>query len=137
LRRFTPSTGATRATSLHDSIRAKARKRKRMPGATTIMIDDDLDEIPLDILRVVQEVNRTWRRCRRKVCKRGRGCRGRDVPCAFERLPQEPPRNREKAARDDARAMAIFQRMLKEKLDDHERLRPRARGKVRTSAAGD
>ncbi|MGE3990137.1 hypothetical protein [Pseudorhodoplanes sp.] len=79
--------------------------------------EDDLDEIPPDIMRLAQDVSQTWRRCHRKTCKRARGCRGRDVPCAGERPPVKTPSDPEKAARDDARAMAIFQRMLREHID--------------------
>jgi hypothetical protein len=79
--------------------------------------DDNLDEIPIDIMRLAQDVSQTWRRCHRKVCRRGRACRAPGVPCAAERPPRKPPHNPEKAARDDARAMAIFQRMLRERPD--------------------
>jgi hypothetical protein len=82
--------------------------------------DDDLDSIPSDILRVMQDLNQSWRRCRRKSCRRGRSCRSADVRCALERVVEKPPRNPDKAARDDARAMAIFQRMLRERLDETE-----------------
>ena len=79
--------------------------------------EDDLDEIPVDIMRLAQDVGQSWRRCHRKTCKRARGCRGRNVPCANERRPSKTPGDPEKAARDDARAMAIFQRMLRERID--------------------
>lgn len=85
------------------------------------MIDDDLDEIPIDIMRLAQDVSHAWRRCHRKICKRGRGCRGRDMPCLAECPPRRTPRNPEKAARDDARAMAIFQRRLRERVAADER----------------
>ena len=81
---------------------------------------DDPDTIPPDILRVMQDINQSWRRCRRKSCRRGRSCRSADVRCAAERVIDKPLRNPEKAARDDARAMAIFQRMLRERQDQRE-----------------
>jgi len=77
---------------------------------------DDQNTIPPDIMRVMQNLNQTWRRCRRKSCKRGRSCRNADVSCATEREPPVP-HNNEKLTRDNARAMAIFQRMLRERLD--------------------
>jgi hypothetical protein len=79
---------------------------------------DDPDTIPPDILRVMQNLNQSWRRCRRKSCRRSRSCRSADVRCAVEQVTVKPRRNPEKAARDDARAMAIFQRMLRERLDE-------------------
>jgi hypothetical protein len=82
---------------------------------------DDLDTIPPDIMRVMQDLDQSWRRCRRKSCRRRRSCCSTDVICAIERTPRKPPRNPEKTARDDARAMAIFQRMLRERLDEAER----------------
>ena len=93
---------------------------------------DDLDTIPPDILRVMQDLNQSWRRCRRKSCRRSRSCRSADVSCAVERVPRIP-RNNDKVARDDARAMAIFQRMLRERLAEvsvqarAEALKPRRR----------
>ena len=96
---------------------------------------DDLDTIPPDILRVMQDLNQSWRRCRRKSCRRSRSCRGADVSCAVERAPRIL-RNNDKVARDDARAMAIFQRMLRERLEEvsvqnravaQQRLKPRRR----------
>lgn len=87
---------------------------------------DDQDTIPPDIMRVMQDINQSWRRCRRKSCKRARSCRAAGVICANERAPRVPPRNANKDARDDARAMAIFQRMLHERLDEGESAQPRA-----------
>jgi hypothetical protein len=79
--------------------------------------DDDGDpySIPKSILRKAMDVSETWRSCRRRTCKRGRGCRGREVQCASERVVAAP-RNPDKAARDAARGMAQLKRMLEEAL---------------------
>ncbi len=82
---------------------------------------DDQDTIPPDIMRVMQDLDQSWRRCRRKSCRRARSCCSTGMMCAIERAPRMPPRNADKAARDDARAMAIFQRMLRERLDEAKR----------------
>jgi hypothetical protein len=139
-------------TSLDRTIRAKARKRQRMPGAimkrrpkierlrlarhrnanqkfSTNDEDADSDGNPISksILRKMMDVSEVWRTCRRRTCKRGRGCRGRDVQCASERVFPKP-RNPEKAARDQARSMAMLQRMLRERLEevrhDQEQIAP-------------
>lgn len=96
-----------------------ARHRNANLKFSTTDEDDDSDENPLSksILRKFMNVSESWRNCRRRTCKRGRGCRGREVQCASERPVREPPRNPDKAARDQARKMAIFQRMVRERLD--------------------
>jgi len=82
--------------------------------------DDDSDDNPISksILRTFMNVRESWRTCRRRACKRGRGCRGRDVQCLFEQPPRKPPRDPEKAARDEARQMAIFQRRVTERVEE-------------------
>lgn len=80
--------------------------------------DPDEDSLSKSVLRKAMDVRESWRTCRRRTCKRGRGCRGREVECASERPVQKPSRDPEKESRDQARAMAIFQRMLRERLDE-------------------
>jgi hypothetical protein len=103
-----------------------------MPGATNLTVtsrgtdeERNRNRIRRSILRKMMDVKQSWRHCHRKSCKRGRGCCGRDVQCAGEqKLPV--PRNSEKAARDQARSMAMLQRMLRERLEQLQRERQQA-----------
>ncbi|HWV54804.1 hypothetical protein [Pseudorhodoplanes sp.] len=94
------------------------RSRGRNAGLKFADENSASDENPISrrILRKIMDVSEAWRTCRRRICKRGRGCRGRDVQCASERVVPVP-RNPEKAARDQARNMALLQRMLAERLE--------------------
>ena len=99
--------------------RQRTRQPKPMPGDDD---NDDLDTLPLGILRKAMGVVDAWRNCHRRACKRGRACRGRQVQCASERPARQQRGDAEKQQRDGARSMAIFQRMLHERmalLDEH------------------
>ena len=105
--------------SKRESLR-RARHRNANLKFSTKDEDEDSDENPLSksILRTFMNVRESWRTCRRRACKRGRGCRGRDVQCLFGQPPGKPPRDPAKAARDEAREMAIFQRRVTERVEE-------------------
>ena len=74
----------------------KKGKRNRHAAQTPVKPRHDHDEdgdigdddmLPLSVVRIWMDVVRSWRRCRRPACKRGRSCRGRYAQCAGERPP--------------------------------------------------
>ena len=97
--------------------------------------DGDLDTLPLGIVRTAMDVMNIWRNCHRPACKRGRACRGRHVQCADERPPSTPSVNPEKDKRDKARAMAIFRRVLSERMALNVEAEPASPAVTRPRAA--
>ena len=101
-------------------MRRRIKQTKPMPGDD--VDDDDPYTIPLDIVRVAMDVSGVWSGCHLPACKRGRACRGGYVQCADERPPRKRSNNPEKDRRDDARASAIFQRRLRERMTRDEEM---------------
>lgn len=93
--------------------RRRIKETKPMPGDYDD--DDDPYSVPQYVMRLAADVSSRWRRCHRPACKRGRACRGVYVQCDDERPPRKPSTNPEKDQRDEARAWAKFQRMLRER----------------------
>ena len=100
--------------------RRRIKETKPMPGDYDD--DDDPYTVPRDIMRLAADVSSRWRRCHRPSCKRGRACRGVYVQCAAARPPRKPSHNPEKNQRDEARAMAKFQQMLRERMTEIEKM---------------